>query len=102
MGARDGMTHMTAARVAARWMTGHEAPPAASRPAHLPVALVATLQVGDLVLDMGGVVRRVSSVGPGSLTLDTPTEQLIFTNRGYRSWSWAYDAAPRLHWLINR
>lgn len=89
-------------RVANRWLLQHEKAPQSREPFHLPVAMVAALEVGDLVEGLDTHLYKVTAVGPGSITLETPTVQLVFTNRGYASYSWAYFLAPLLHWLINR
>ena len=98
--ARRGTPDLTC-RVAARWLLSHELPPQSKLPFHLPVALVAHLSVGQNIRAIDGQVYVVTAVGPGALMLDNGREQLIFANHGYGSYSWAYYAAPHLHWVLN-
>lgn len=89
-------------RVAARWLLNHESPPQSRKPFSLPIGMVATLELGDQVEGMDGTAYEVTAVGPGALALTVGDETRIFTNQGYGAYSWAYYAAPHLHWLINR
>jgi len=90
-------------RVAARWLLRQELPPQAKVPFSLPVPLVAALAVDDVVRGVDGAVYRVSAAGPGALVLESELGGFarVFTNGEYRAYSWAYLAAPFLHWKIN-
>lgn len=99
----DNKPNDVIARVATRWLLNHEKPPQAFRSSSLPVALVASLKVGDQVQGVNGIAYEVSSVGPGALAItDSNNVTTVFTNHGYGAYSWAYYAAPYLHWLFNR
>jgi hypothetical protein len=65
------------------------------------VALVASLEVGDRVRGLDGVEYVVTAVGPGALVLEAGPVVLAFTNHGYQTYSWAYFAAPVLHWMLD-
>ena len=77
-------------------------PPESARVPTLPVALVAALKLDDRLVGVDGEHYRVTSVGPGAIVLEPAAggDPLVFTNRGYAPYSWAYYAAPRLHWLM--
>lgn len=89
-------------RVAARWLLGHDLPPQAKTPFTLPVPLVASLAVGDVVKGIDGAVYCVTAVGPGAIVLESAKgAPVAFTNEGYGAYSWAYFAAPCLHWKVS-
>lgn len=85
--------------MAARWLLATDTPP--RPPFHLPAAHVSALSVGERVLGIDGTQYVVTAVGPGALVLEAPGHVLCFTNRGYRSYSWAFFAAPLLHWVLD-
>lgn len=85
-------------RLSERWLLPRGTP-SVPQP-HLPVALVASLGVGERVRDSKGTEQIVTAVGPGALCLESQGTVTVYTNRGYRPYSWAYFAAPRLCWIV--
>jgi len=86
-------------RVLAQWVR-RQGTPVEFPPFHLPIPLVSSLTVGELVRSMSGDLYRVTAVGPGALMLENSVDRKVFTNRGEGAYGWAAHAAPHLHWIL--